>query len=134
MEPPVSERLKRQSKDPGPRSLGHWTRGFPGHQVALPCDQSSNSSHFVTARQPHSRVLSQTWHEEKDHYGMGDLISLKASAYQALLIAREIWDKRESHLSSFVNFIYSAYVEFPVLYRNLHASQLPDKTVDFHCT
>lgn len=134
MQPPVSELLKMQSKDPGPMSLGHWARGFPGHQAALPGDQSSNSPPFATAGWPYSRGLSQTWHEKKDHYGMSDLISPKASAYQALLIAREIWDKRESHLSSFVNCIYSPHVGFPVLYRNLHASDLPDKTVvDFHC-
>lgn len=105
MQPPVSECLNRQSKDLGSRSLGHWARGFPGHQAALLFDQSGNSSHFDTARQPHSRVLSQTWHEEKDHYGTRDLSSAKASAQQALLIAREIWDTKGSHLSSFVNFI-----------------------------
>lgn len=116
MQPPVPECLKSQSKDPGPKSFGQKARGFRGHPGALPCDQTSNPSHFATARRPHSRVLSHTWHAEKDHYGTGDLISPKASAYQALLIAREIWDKRASHLS-FVNFIYSPFVKFPVLYR-----------------
>lgn len=117
MQPPVPECSKSQSKDPGPKSFGQKARGFRGQPAALLCDQTSNPSHFATARQPHSRVLSQTWHEEKDHYGTGDLISPKASAHQALLVARERCDKRASHLSSFVNFSYSPYVKLPVLYR-----------------